>query len=79
LVPDIKGAKENIWTEEDEGIGGERKLHNKEHHNLQYFPKYNQNDEVKEDEVGRACSTHREKRNACMILVGKPEETTSKT
>jgi hypothetical protein len=26
-----------------------------------------------ENEMGRACSTHGEKRNACRILVGKPE------
>jgi hypothetical protein len=28
---------------------------------------------VKEDEICRACSTNREKRNACRILIGKPE------
>jgi hypothetical protein len=28
---------------------------------------------VKEDEMGRACSTHKEKRNAYLVLVGKPE------
>jgi hypothetical protein len=32
------------------------------------------NDQIKEDEMGRACSTHGEKRNAYRILVGKPEE-----
>jgi hypothetical protein len=26
-----------------------------------------------EDEMGRECSTHGEKRNACRIFVGKPE------
>jgi hypothetical protein len=26
-----------------------------------------------EDEMGRACSTNGKKRNACRILVGKPE------
>jgi hypothetical protein len=30
-------------------------------------------DQVKEDEMGRACSTNGEKRNAYRILVGKPE------
>jgi hypothetical protein len=35
--------------------------------------KHNQNDQVKEDEMGRACSTNVEKRNAYRILVGKPE------
>jgi hypothetical protein len=29
---------------------------------------------VKENEMGRACSTNGEKRDAYMILVGKPEE-----
>jgi hypothetical protein len=29
--------------------------------------------QFKEDEMGRACSTNREKRNAYRILVGKPE------
>jgi hypothetical protein len=29
--------------------------------------------DVKEDEMGRACNMNREKRNACRILVGKPE------
>jgi hypothetical protein len=28
---------------------------------------------VKEDEIGRACSTHGDKRNACRDSVGKPE------
>jgi hypothetical protein len=43
------------------------------------FVKYNQNDKVKEDEMGRVCSTNEEKRNAYRILMGKPEETTRKT
>jgi hypothetical protein len=30
-------------------------------------------DEVKEDEMGRACSTNKARRNAYRILVGKPE------
>jgi hypothetical protein len=30
-------------------------------------------DQVKEDEMGRACSTNEEKRNAYRILVGNPE------
>jgi hypothetical protein len=37
------------------------------------FAKYNQNDQVKEEEMGRACSTHGEKRNACRVFMGKPE------
>jgi hypothetical protein len=38
----------------DETIGRWRKLHNEELHNLYSSP----NDQVKEDEMGRACSTH---------------------
>jgi hypothetical protein len=38
------------------------------------FAKYNQNYQVKEDEMGKACSTNGEKRNAYSVLVGKPEE-----
>jgi hypothetical protein len=41
---------------------------------LVLFAKYNLNYEAKEDEMGRSCSTNGgEKRNAYMILVGKPE------
>jgi hypothetical protein len=43
----IFGSKRN------EVIGGWRKLHNEELHDL-----YNWNDQVKEDEMGRARSTH---------------------
>jgi hypothetical protein len=31
------------------------------------------NDQAKDDDIGRACSTHREKRNAYKDFVGKPE------
>jgi hypothetical protein len=53
----------------DEMVGGWKKLHNEELHNF------------KDDEMGRASSTHREKMNACRILVGKArrKETTMKT
>jgi hypothetical protein len=37
------------------------------------FAKYNQKYEVKEGEMGGACSTNGEKRNAYRILVGMPE------
>jgi hypothetical protein len=30
-------------------------------------------DKVKEDEMGRACSTNGEKKSACRIVVGNPE------
>jgi hypothetical protein len=50
----------------DEVMGGWRKLHTEELHNLY-------SDQVKEDEMGRTCSTNGAKRNAYRILVGKPE------
>jgi hypothetical protein len=37
------------------------------------FARYNQIDQVNEDELVRSFSMHREKRNAYRILVGKPE------
>jgi hypothetical protein len=55
----------------DEVTGGWRKLHNEELHDLYSFSKYN--DLVEEDEMGRACRTNGGKRNAYMLLVGKPE------
>jgi hypothetical protein len=41
---------------------------------LVVFTKYNCNDEVKEDDMGRAYNTNVEKRNGYRILVGIPEE-----
>jgi hypothetical protein len=37
------------------------------------YVKYNLNDEVKANVMGRACITKGEKRNLYRILVGKPE------
>jgi hypothetical protein len=37
------------------------------------FAKYNQNYQIKEEEMGAAFSTNVEKRNAYRILVGNPE------
>jgi hypothetical protein len=37
------------------------------------FARYNYNYQIKEDEMGRACSTNGEKRTAYRILVGNPE------
>jgi hypothetical protein len=53
----------------DEVIGGWRKLHNEELHNLYGIIRMISQG----DEMVRACSTHGEKRNAYRILVGKPE------
>jgi hypothetical protein len=50
----------------DETTGGWRRLHNEELYKL-----YSSPSQVKEDEMGRACSTNGEKRNECRILVGK--------
>jgi hypothetical protein len=38
------------------------------------FTKYNQNNQVTEDELGKACSMDGEKRKAYRLLVRKPEE-----
>jgi hypothetical protein len=43
----------------DEVIGNWRKLLNEEVRNWYPLTKYNCNDQVKEDEMGRACSAHR--------------------
>jgi hypothetical protein len=53
--------------------GDWKELHNEELHNMILLAKLNKNDQVKEDKMGRACSTHGEKRNPYRILVGKPE------
>jgi hypothetical protein len=52
---------------------GGRKLHNDDFYNLYYSLNAHWNDQVKEDEMGRACNTHGEKKNAYGIFVGKPE------
>jgi hypothetical protein len=50
-------------------------LHTEELYNLYSFaiPVYNWNDKIKEDVIGKTCSTHGEKRNAYSVLVGKSE------
>jgi hypothetical protein len=63
LVCDVKG---------NEVTGGWRKLLNGKLLNI-HFAKYNQNDQVKENDIGRACSTNEEKRNAYRLSAGKPE------
>jgi hypothetical protein len=47
-----------------EVTGGWRKLHNEELHNLYSSPSIIKNDQVKENEMGKECSTNRAKRNA---------------
>jgi hypothetical protein len=46
-------------------------MHNEELHNLYSLPNIIRM--IKEDEMGKACSTNGEKRNAYRVLVGKPE------
>jgi hypothetical protein len=41
---------------------------------LVLFTKYNLDDQVKEDEIGRACSTNAEKKHAFKIIVGSQKE-----
>jgi hypothetical protein len=41
---------------------------------MRCFAKYNQNAQVKEDDMGRACSTHGERKNVYRLMVWKPEE-----
>jgi hypothetical protein len=47
-------------------MGDRRKLHNEEFHKLYSSPS-------KIRKMARVCSTNGENRNACKILVGKPE------
>jgi hypothetical protein len=53
-----------------EVTGGWRKLPNEKLHNL-YSAKYNENDQVMEDEMGRLCSMNWAKKHAYRILMGK--------
>jgi hypothetical protein len=63
----------------EEMTGGRSKLCNEDHQNL-YFTKYNQNDEVKEDEIGRAYSLNGVRRNTYVIgWKGRRKGTTRKT
>jgi hypothetical protein len=55
----------------DEVTGGWRKLRHEELRDLYSSPSIIRI--TKEDEVGGACSMNMEKRNAYMLLVGKPE------
>jgi hypothetical protein len=54
--------------------GGWTELHTEELHGL-YSSQNVISDEIKEDEIGRACGMHVEMRNAYKILVGRLEQT----
>jgi hypothetical protein len=55
-----QGAEENIRTWKEEVTGEWRRLHNEELHNLYDSPNIIRviRDEIKEDEMGWACSSH---------------------
>jgi hypothetical protein len=55
----------------DEVMGGWRKPHKEELHNLYASPSIIRM--IKDDEMCRECSTNGEERNAYRILVGNPE------
>jgi hypothetical protein len=57
----------------DEVKGRWRKLYNEGLHNLYSSSSKLRMIKSRGDVMGRACRTHREKRNACSILMGKPE------
>jgi hypothetical protein len=57
----------------DEVIGGWRKLHNEELHNLYCSPSIIRMIKSRRMRWAGACSTNGEMRNAYRILVGKPE------
>jgi hypothetical protein len=62
-------AKENVWN--GKRRRGRRELHNDELRNQHLSP----NDEVKETEMGRACSTHEREEECKEGFGGKPERT----
>jgi hypothetical protein len=58
-------------SKREEVAGERRRLPNEEVHNLYASPNTIRLIKIKEDEIGRACSTHM--RNANYILIGKLE------
>jgi hypothetical protein len=52
----LNSAEGKFGPKRDEVMGVWRKLHNEEFHNLYSPPSYN--DQVEEDEMGRACGTN---------------------
>jgi hypothetical protein len=54
-------------------LAEERKLHNEEFQNIFSSPSIIVDDEVKEHEVDRSCSTHEERRNECRVMWEKHE------
>jgi hypothetical protein len=69
-VSENKILRRIFGPKRDEVTGGWRKLHNEELNNLYSSPSIIR---MMKDEMGRACSTNGENRNAYRILLGRPE------
>jgi hypothetical protein len=61
-----------VLRKRGEVTGDGRKLHNEELLCCMWSPRC-KSDQIKENEMGRACGMQGEQRNACSILVGKCE------
>jgi hypothetical protein len=66
-----RGLRRIFEPKRDEVTGEWRKLHNEELHSLYSSPDIIR--QVKANEVGGACSTHRRGEKVYKVLVGKPE------
>jgi hypothetical protein len=53
--------------------GGRIKLHSAELHYFELLTKYYSGDQLKEDQMDRACGTYRGEERCIQELVGKPE------
>jgi hypothetical protein len=65
--------RRKLGPKRDEVIASWRKLHDEELHNLYSSPSVIRMTKSRRREMGRACNTNAENRNACRILVGKIE------
>jgi hypothetical protein len=68
-----QGAEENFWTRRDKIRGGWRKLHNVELDNLYSSPNIIRTIKSRRMRSAGQVARMGEKRNGCMVLVGKPE------
>jgi hypothetical protein len=71
-VFDNRVLRRMFGPKRDEVIGGWRKLHNEELHNLYSSPNIIRIIKSR-GEMGRACNMYGKKRSAYRVLVGKPE------
>jgi hypothetical protein len=70
---EIKVLTKMFGRKRNKLIEGWWKLRNEELRTTMLFAKYNENDHVKENDMGKIFSTHEKKGDACRILVGNPE------